>query len=151
LLGDAATMRYIRAPLTDAQQVRERIDIWDTYARKCPGFGVFGLELKENGDFAGYATARHTDFNPETGEYEIGYVIAPVYWGRGLATEIVPPLCRYIFESTGAPYIVAFTDPGNSASQKVLLKCGFDIAGTRLIYEGVSTEFRLQNSETRRV
>jgi ribosomal-protein-alanine N-acetyltransferase len=142
--SDPVTMRYIRAPATDEQPVRERIAMWENYREKCPGLGVFALEYKSDGAFAGYATARHVDFNPETGEYEIGYAVAPEWQGQGLASELVPPLCQYLFDRSGAPVLVAFTDPENAVSQRVLLKSGFRETGTRKVYDGVSKEFRLE-------
>ena len=146
--SDPDAMRYIRAPVTDEQIVHERVTMWEAYRAKCPGLGVFALESKIDGAFVGYVTARHVDFDPATGEYEIGYAIAPECWGRGLASEIVPPLCRYLFDISGAPQLVAFTDPENIASQRVLLKSGFREVGTRKVYEGVSKEFRLEKSNT---
>ncbi len=144
LQSDPATMRYIRAPVTDEQPVRERMAMWEFYRENNPGLGVFALEHKAGGDFAGYVTARHVDFRPETGEYEIGYVIAPEWQGQGLVSEVVPPLCRYLFDLTGAPKIVAFTDPENAVSKRVLLKSGFREVGTRQIYDGWSSEFWLE-------
>ncbi|HRI59644.1 MAG TPA: GNAT family N-acetyltransferase [Saprospiraceae bacterium] len=144
LQSDPVTMRYIRAPVTDEQPVRERMMMWETYRENCPGLGVFAVEHKAGGDFAGYVTARHVDFKPETGEYEIGYVIAPEWQGQGLVSEVVPPLCRYLFDLSGAQKIVAFTDPENAVSQRVLLKCGFIEVGMRQVYEGKSKEFWLE-------
>lgn len=144
--SDPDAMRYIRAPVTDEQIVRERVAMWDTYRVKCPGLGVFALENKDGGAFVGYVTARHVDYNPASGEYEVGYALAPEWWGQGLASEIVPPLSRYLFEISDAPRLVAFTDPENTASQRVLLKSGFREVGTRQVYEGISKEFWLEKA-----
>jgi RimJ/RimL family protein N-acetyltransferase len=49
-----------------------------------------------------------------------------------LVSELVPPLSRYCFEqSGGVPRLVAFTDPDNAASQRVLTKNGFRHVGER--------------------
>ncbi len=144
LQSDPASMRYIRTPVRDEAVVRERMVLWEDYRRRVPGLGVFAVEDKADGSFAGYVTARHVDFNPDTGEFEVGYVIVPERWGQGLAGELVPPLCRYLFGLSGAPYIVAFTDPDNLASQRVLLKSGFREVGRRQVYDGESKEFRLE-------
>lgn len=151
MLSDPVTMRYIRAPVTDEQGARERMAMWEIYRENNPGLGVFGLRHKTDDSFAGYVTARHVDFKPESGEYEVGYVIAPEWWGHGFASEIVPPLSRYLFKLSGAPHLVAFTHPENAASQRVLLKNGFLEVGTRQVYEGESKEFHLGNSISSRV
>lgn len=143
--SDADTMRYIRAPVKEEKEVHERIGMWERYREQCPGLGVFALEIRQNGAFAGYVTARHVDFKPENNEFEVGYVIAPEWQGQGLATEMLAPLCRYLFERSGAPEIVAFTHFDNLVSQRVLLKTGFRETGVREnLYESPSREFRLQ-------
>lgn len=144
--SDPVTMRYIRAPVTDEQIVRERIAMWEAYREKCPGFGVFSLENKPDGAFVGYVTARHVDYNPASDEYEVGYSLLPEWWGQGMASEIVPPLSRYLFEISDASHLVAFTDPENVASKRVLLKSGFREVGTRQVYEGTSIEFWLEKT-----
>ncbi len=142
--SDPDTMRFIRAPTNDEQLVRDRIAAWETYREKCPGLGVFMLENNSDGAFVGYVTARHVDYNPENQEFEVGYSLAPEWWGQGLASEIVPPLSQYLFEISGAEHLVAFTDPANAASIRVLLKSGFREVGTRQIYDGLSKEFWLE-------
>lgn len=145
--SDPATMRYIRAPVSEEYLVRQRLTMWAEYNQKCPDLGVFTLENKLSGAFVGYVTARHVDFDPASNEYEIGYALAREWWGQGLASEIVPPLCQYLFEKIATPKIVAFTDPANAASEKVLLKSGFREVGTRQVYEGTSKEFWLERAK----
>jgi ribosomal-protein-alanine N-acetyltransferase len=138
--SDPEVMRYIRAPVTEEQIVRDRMAAWADYAQKNPGLGVWGIFVKDTGVFAGYVTCRHTDFDPATGEYEVGYVIVPEHWGQGYATEVTQRACEYVFEAFSPKEIIAFTDPLNVASQRVLLKCGFENAGFRDVYGG-STVF----------
>lgn len=141
--SDPEIMHHIRPAVHDPEIVRGRMADWMKYNAEHPGLGVFALEWKETGAFAGYAVARHVDYNPATGEYEVGYIIAREYWGLGLATEVTRAMCVYLFESFRPPYIVAFTALENSASQHVLLKSGFTATGIRHIYDGDSKEFRL--------
>ncbi|MBL7807125.1 MAG: GNAT family N-acetyltransferase [Saprospiraceae bacterium] len=142
-MSDPEIMRYIRAPIQAESAARERVNGWEKYAEKHPGLGVFVAVLKENGAFAGYCVARHVNFDSEQQEFEIGYTFLKDYWGLGLASELVPPLCHYCFTQTKAPYLVAFTDPENMASQRVLRKNGFELFGQRKVYEGISNEYRL--------
>lgn len=144
LQSDAEAMRYIRTPETDPEAVRERLQKWEQYAQTSPGLGVFAIEIKGKNVFAGYCTARHVDYNPDTNEFEIGYALLPEFWGRGLVSELVPHLAEYLFKVSGAPKIVAFTDPENIASQKVLLKNGFRSIGRRFVYGTENVEFELR-------
>jgi RimJ/RimL family protein N-acetyltransferase len=149
--SDPEIMHHIRPAVDDPEIVRGRMAYWMKYTAEQPGLGVFALEWKDTGAFAGYAVARHVDYNPATGEFEVGYIIARECWGLGLATEVTRALCVYLFESFQPAYIVAFTAHENSASQHVLLKSGFTAYGTRDIYEGGSKEFRISRPEASNV
>jgi [ribosomal protein S5]-alanine N-acetyltransferase len=144
LLSDPDTMRYIRAPFTEEQQCRERMAFWAEYAQKRPGLGNFILEMREGGAFAGCCVARQVGYDTASEEYEIGYILAPEHWGKGLASELVPPLSAYCFGQSAAAHLVAFTHPDNEASQRVLLKGGFRHIGARQTPDGTSAEFWLE-------
>jgi len=60
---------------------------------------------------------------------EIAYYFAPTVWGRGYATELVRASLRYGFDTLALPRIGAFAHPDNSASNRVLEKCGFHFVG----------------------
>jgi [ribosomal protein S5]-alanine N-acetyltransferase len=60
----------------------------------------------------------------ERGSVEIGYGVAATGQGRGIATNAVGLIVE-LARRFGARTVVAGTDPGNLASQRVLEKCGF--------------------------
>ncbi|HMX40032.1 MAG TPA: GNAT family N-acetyltransferase [Saprospiraceae bacterium] len=144
LLSHEETMRYIAAPMTE-QTLHERWAKWMGYAALRPGLGTFVLEQREDAAFAGICVARQVEYDPDQSEYEIGYIFVPPLWGKGLASELVPPLCVYCFSKAPAStaYVVAFTDPGNAASQRVLGKSGFRYVGVRQTLYGDSATFFL--------
>ena len=59
------------------------------------------------------------------GEVEIGYGIAPAQHGKGYATEFVRALVEAAFTATDLTRLIAYTEPENAASQRVLTKNGF--------------------------
>ena len=59
----------------------------------------------------------------ERGEVEIGYGISDSNQGRGVATAAVRAVCEFARRRTVV--VLAETDRGNIASQRVLEKCGF--------------------------
>jgi RimJ/RimL family protein N-acetyltransferase len=61
----------------------------------------------------------------ESGEVEIGYGIVPSRQGRGLATEALLTMLTMAWADPRVTAVVAGTDPGNAASQRVLEKAGF--------------------------
>ena len=68
---------------------------------------------------------------PHDGEVEIGYGIVPSRQGRGYATEALRAMITRAWADPRVRAVVAGTDPGNVASQRVLGKAGFrQIAAT---------------------
>ena len=56
---------------------------------------------------------------------ELGYMLAPVAWGQGFATEACTALLDFGFATTDWPAIEAGVFTGNDASLRVLDKLGF--------------------------
>jgi predicted acetyltransferase len=67
---------------------------------------------------------------PEDGVTEIGYGIVPSRQGHGYATEAVNALLLVAWEQPETNTIIAHTEIGNLASQRVLGKAGFVPAAT---------------------
>ena len=79
------------------------------------------MQCRNNGQLIGSAGFAE----PNHGQYEIGYIFARPYWGRGLATELVMALVNFAFEQLSAAKIWAPVDAKNVASSRVLEKAGF--------------------------
>jgi RimJ/RimL family protein N-acetyltransferase len=62
-------------------------------------------------------------------EPSLGYWLAQSHWGNGYAREAVAAVVDYGFSTLGLTTIRAYTDPGNTVSQKVLLHCGLKKVG----------------------
>lgn len=65
------------------------------------------------------------DFNQKVNMVSIGYFLAEDYWGKGIATEAVRTLVKFLFETGNVNRIQAEVMPANEVSKKVLLKNGF--------------------------
>lgn len=61
---------------------------------------------------------------------ELGYYIAEEYWGRGIMTEAVNQICKYVFSIGDIIRIYAEPFAHNTASCRVLEKAGFQYEGT---------------------
>ncbi len=121
---DPEIMRYIRPVETEEAPVRERIAQWLQYGSDNPGYLVFMIEHLDNQEFVGYGVFRHHDFTPGN-DIEIGYSLSKEFWGQGYATEVVRRLLAYAHATLKLPKVVAFTDPENHLSNRVLERCGF--------------------------
>jgi ribosomal-protein-alanine N-acetyltransferase len=62
---------------------------------------------------------------PEHSRAEIGYELAPEWWGRGAMTEALGAALRFGFTSMGLHSVEAHIHPDNTGSQRVLEKLGF--------------------------
>lgn len=83
----------------------------------------WGLSLKDTGELAG--TCGFWRWNKPHRHAEIGYELAPAFWGRGLMVEALRPILRYGFTQMELHRVEATIDPDNHASQRVLEKLGF--------------------------
>jgi RimJ/RimL family protein N-acetyltransferase len=89
------------------------------------GFGLYGAELRETGDFIGFIGFEVPSFVAHfTPCVEIGWRLASEYWGHGLATEGAREVVRYAFDVLGLEDLVATTVPANTRSRRVMEKLG---------------------------
>lgn len=70
-------------------------------------------------------TIWHSKAVPYFNAREIGYTLSNEYRGRGIVTEAVRLLVRYLFNSTLVNRLEIRMDTRNQASEKVAMKCGF--------------------------
>lgn len=67
---------------------------------------------------------------PRDGErYVIGYWVGRPYWGSGYATEAAQALVDLAFDRFEAPAVAGSCRVTNSASRRILEKCGFQYTG----------------------
>ena len=71
---------------------------------------------------------------------EMGYYVAEEYWGKGVATEAIKQMCRYVFHNTNIVRIFATPYASNFASCRILEKNGF-------IYEGTLRKNAIKNGQ----
>lgn len=60
---------------------------------------------------------------------DIGYIVHPDLWGRGLAAEAVAAVLRHVFATRDLPEVTADFDPNNTASRRLLERLGFEESG----------------------
>lgn len=127
--ADAQAMEFLPNRLTRAES-----DAWVARARAHfvrHGFGPWAVALAEpagqapEGTLIGFVGLFVPSFAaPFTPCIEIGWRLAPAYWGRGYATEAARAALRFGFEQVGAAEIVAYTVPANARSQAVMRRLG---------------------------
>ncbi|MHC1694648.1 MAG: GNAT family N-acetyltransferase [Eubacteriales bacterium] len=91
-------------------------------------FYDWGLELKEEGKFIG--TCGFTSISLSENKGEIGYVLNKRYWGCGLVPEAVRKVLDFGFYRLKLEKIEARFMDGNTASCRVMQKCGMKYEST---------------------
>jgi [ribosomal protein S5]-alanine N-acetyltransferase len=66
---------------------------------------------------------------PRSGEVEIAYFTLPKFKGRGFATELARHLIQIVKDMQPGTRVFAFTFPEKNASNRILQKLGFGLAG----------------------
>lgn len=90
---------------------------------------VFAFAITVDGKAVGSIGAfRQGNIHRQTAE--LGCYISEEYWGKGLMTEAVRQVCRYVFEKSDILRIFAEPFAYNTASCRVLEKAGFQYEGT---------------------
>lgn len=127
LSGDYSVMQYIRAvkTRTESDVFLEQI-IKDAKAN--PRLGRWAVNEKLSGEFVGSFAIIPMPAMPD--RIQLGYSLTPANWGKGYATELTLEGLRFFQENFPLQEIYAITEKLNIASQKVLLKAGFQSAGT---------------------
>jgi RimJ/RimL family protein N-acetyltransferase len=127
MTADTEVMRHFPAVLT-----REQSDAWiDRMSRKISerGWGLWALDYLAEGapapQFAGFTGLNIPDPQFPLGPcVEVGWRLAPQFWGLGLATEAARLALRAGFESLGLEEIVAMTTLRNTRSRAVMQRLG---------------------------
>lgn len=90
------------------------------------GFGFAAIEVAETSKCAGFAGITRTDHIPSLpkGMIEIGWRLAPDFWGKGIVTEAAQAWLRFGFDRLGLAEIVSFAVTGNSRSTAVMERIG---------------------------
>ncbi len=103
-------------------------------------FYDFALEDKESGKMIG--TCGFTSFDIENNAAEVGYVLHPDFWHKGLAPEALKRLMRFGFSELRLHRLVAKIIEENTASRRVAEKCGFRQESTHKDAMLIKGEFR---------
>ena len=85
------------------------------------------IELKETGTLVGDCGLKINEHDER--QAEIGYTLARVYQGKGLASEAVSCVLDYAFRLLGLHRVIAITDCENTASIALLERLGLRCEG----------------------
>ena len=87
-------------------------------------------------------TCGFTSFSYDHNSGEIGYVLNPAYWGRGIAAEAVRAVMQFGFLTLNLHRIEAKFIMGNDASRRVMEKAGMTFEGFQRDAMYIQGEYR---------
>lgn len=97
------------------------------------GFSMWLVEDKDTAEVLGFAGLFPVEMKGP--DVEVAYHFRKASWGMGYATEAARACLDYGFDVAGLARIVGLVDPENTASARVLEKCGMQPEGRAHHYE----------------
>lgn len=118
---DAEVRRYVGGQGWPVEKARSRFR--EQYLdRPTETYGLWATVFKEEGKYIGCCGLRA----PGNGMgASLGYYLARRYWRQGLASEASRALIDIAFTRLGLECVEADAEEGNTASERILHKCGF--------------------------
>ncbi|TYR32180.1 GNAT family N-acetyltransferase [Sphingobacterium phlebotomi] len=123
LVGDEEVMAMIteRAiPLEEAKSDYEKRMLENQFHND---FGHFKIIQEKSGDFIGVGKLEIETL--DSTEAELGYMLLPKYWGKGIASEVAGRLIDVARKHNFITKLFAIIDPKNIPSRKILTNNGF--------------------------
>jgi ribosomal-protein-alanine N-acetyltransferase len=142
--AEPSTFEYTGTePPTSIEETRARIE--RIRARLAdPVSGPWAVVEKASGRLIGDAGLQVLEDGPEV---ELGYKLGREWRGRGFATEAGRAWLAYGFETLGLDRIVAVAWPENTASWRVMEKCGMTRVGPGHHYGHDTLLYRITREE----
>jgi len=134
--SDPDVVKYVGVkPIDDIEQTREIIkNIRQQYIDY--GIGRWAVVLKETGEVIGWAGLKFIKhLNGFDNNYDLGYRFQKGHWGKGYGFESAKAWIDFGFNEMKLERISAYVDVDNTASVRILEKCGLQFVN-RFLDEG---------------
>lgn len=128
--SDPEVMKYLGTPVASIQESKEMIKmIQKQYEEN--GVGRLAVIEKESGLMIGWSGLKllTQPINNHVNTLDLGYRFIPEFWGKGYAMETAIAVLHYGFHELNADAIYAYADSGNTGSNYILGKLGFERTG----------------------
>jgi RimJ/RimL family protein N-acetyltransferase len=110
-----------------------------------PPAGRWAVELADSGELIGGAAV--LPLPPDGVDLEIGWQLAPAYWGRGLAAEAGHAVAHYTF-TQGVDEVFAVVRPRNTRGTATARRVGMEWVGETQKYYGLTLQvYRLRKGD----
>ena len=145
LVSDADTMKFMPDIKTDTlEQTRQNLEtaIRESVRGEDRGKYFFAVTDK-NGIYIGDIGYTVYSRDPDGGKNgHLGYFILKKYWGKGITSEAVRAVLRFAFTEGGILKMETGCARGNTASEAVMVKCGFIKEADKIRHEWIGGSWR---------
>ena len=128
--GDPEVTKFLTWPTHESAEISRQILKEWVAAYDNPEVYQWCIEEKESGAPVGSIAV--VSRNEKAQSCEIGYCISRSRWHKGITTEALAEVMRYLFEEVGVLRLESRHDPKNPYSGEVMKKCGMHYEGTRI-------------------
>lgn len=118
--------RYFPFHPVDVETYKEKVPKWFNHYESDTYFH-WVIEWKESGQLIG--TINLGNVEESCLMADTCYMLSPQYWKRGIMTEVLSAVLNYAFHEIGLNRVQADVFDGNTASARVLTKCGMRLEG----------------------
>jgi len=123
VMSDLRVTRYFgMLPMTTLAEAQQRVQAIQTAFQEQSGVR-WAIANRANGQLVG--TCGFWRLIKSHDRAEIGYELAPEWWGQGVMTEALGAMLDFGFTRMGLHSVEAQIHPANSGSRRVLEKLGF--------------------------
>lgn len=123
IMSDARVTRYIgQQPMDSPEKAVERVRMFQKLFDEQTAI-PWAVASREHGQLIG--TCVFWNIDRPNFRAEIGYILSPQWWGKGLMAEAVTAALIFGFTTMGLHSVEAQMDPENAASRRLLEKLGF--------------------------
>lgn len=137
LVSNEQVMAMITERVLEMEEAKKDFEKIISFNSRDPLLGYYKILEKDNLEFIGLGKLEMEDLDKK--EAELGYMILPQFWGKGIASTVSLTLIELAKLNTSIDKLYAIIDPKNAPSRKVLTKNGFKHK-EYLEYEGLPGE-----------
>ncbi|WP_375753914.1 GNAT family N-acetyltransferase [Vibrio sp. HN007] len=139
-LNQDSFIRYIADKNVRTQSDAEKyLEEGPLASYKWHGFGLNMVLLKESGAAIGMCGLVKRD---ELEHPDLGYACLPEYWSKGYSFEASEAVLRNARKVHGIQTVLGVTHPDNEASNKLLMKLGFQQVKTIDLYGSINNLYK---------
>lgn len=123
LVNDEKVMEMITERALESDEAKSDFDKLIENNKLNQNFGNFKILDNETDEFIGLAKLEVKNNNDQVAE--LGYMILPKLWGKGIASKVGKQLIEKAKEQKRINKLFAIIDPKNLPSRKILINNGF--------------------------